>query len=55
LGELVNHFFLYSFFSFGLGDESPFGLYITSLYWATMTLATVGYGDIRAVNTSTTN
>jgi Ion transport protein/Cyclic nucleotide-binding domain len=33
-----------------LENHSNFFLYITSVYWALATLATVGYGDIHAVN-----
>ena len=42
----------YSNYRLGFRDDSHFELYITSIYWATMTLATVGYGDIHGVNTS---
>lgn len=36
----------------GLLDYDNYRIYITSLYWATTTLTTVGYGDIRAYNTT---
>ncbi|GAU41994.1 hypothetical protein TSUD_307000 [Trifolium subterraneum] len=31
-------------------DKSTIALYITSLYWAIITLSTLGYGDLHAVN-----
>ena len=36
---------------FGLIDENISFQYVTSLYWSITTMATVGYGDIHAVNT----
>ena len=36
----------------GMNDHSNFEMYTTSFYWAVTTLATVGYGDIRAYNTN---
>ncbi|CAJ2643501.1 potassium channel AKT1-like protein [Trifolium pratense] len=32
-------------------DKNIMSLYVTSVYWAIITLATVGYGDLHAVNT----
>lgn len=32
----------------GLEDESPSHRYVYAFYWATMTMTTVGYGDITA-------
>ena len=29
-----------------LSDQSNFIIYITAVYWSTVTIATVGYGDI---------
>jgi hypothetical protein len=34
----------------GLVDETCFVKYLYSLYWATVTIMTVGYGDITATN-----
>ncbi len=33
-------------------DNDNFSMYLTSIYWAFATLATVGYGDIHAYNDS---
>lgn len=33
------------------GKEDLFSLYVTSIYWSIVTLATVGYGDLHPVNT----
>jgi hypothetical protein len=33
-------------------EESASFLYLTSIYWAVTTIATVGFGDIHAFNTS---
>jgi hyperpolarization activated cyclic nucleotide-gated potassium channel 1 len=34
----------------GFQDETPGFLYLTSIYWAVTTIATVGFGDIHAEN-----
>ena len=36
---------------YGLVDCSVSEKYVTSLYWSITTMATVGYGDMRAENT----
>jgi hyperpolarization activated cyclic nucleotide-gated potassium channel 1 len=37
-------------YELGLSEQSPAELYITSVYWAVATIATVGFGDIHAFN-----
>lgn len=38
-------------YELALQDESPYFLYVTSIYWAVATISTVGFGDVRAFNT----
>jgi hyperpolarization activated cyclic nucleotide-gated potassium channel 1 len=35
-------------YKLGFQDKSEFSLYLTSFYWATATITTIGYGDIHA-------
>lgn len=38
--------------AYGIQDESWYVKYITSIYWAITTMITVGYGDVKPINSN---